>query len=143
MSIRMLPFLLSMSLAMMGCDHGLKSPSQASLIPKEQMATVVKDANHGDIRAIKRLIAHYGASSENGAVAEEWRAKAREIGDAQELYYYAASTFTGARGESDLEKKREMLIEALKSAKRSYASSADVSTQQLIDEISQSIDSTQ
>lgn len=107
------------------------------------MAAVVKDANHGDVRAIKRLIAHYEASSENDVVVEKWRAKAREIGDAQELYYYAASTFTGARREPDLVKKREMLAKALESAKRSYVSSDDGSTQQLVDEITRAIEVTQ
>jgi hypothetical protein len=142
MSMKMLSFLLAMSFAMTSCGDGLKSPSDAFLIPKAQMAAVVKDANHGDLRAIKRLIAHYEASSGNDA-AEEWRAKARALGDAQELYYYAARTFTGARSEPDLVKKREMLVEALESAKRSYASSADASTQQLIDEITRVIDSKQ
>lgn len=143
MSMKMLSFLLAMSFAMTSCGGGLKSPSDAFLIPKEQMAAVVKDASHGDLGAIKRLIAHYEASSGNDAVAEEWRAKARALGDAQELYYYAARTFTGARSEPDLVKKREMLVKALESAKRSYASSADASTQQLIDEITRAIDSKQ
>ena len=143
MSMKMLWFLLAMSFAMTGCGDGLKSPSDAFLIPKEQMAAVVKDANHGDLSAIKRLIAHYEASSGNDVVAEEWRAKARALGDAQELYYYSARTFTVARSEPDFVKKREMLAEALESARRSYASSADASTQRLIDEITRAIDSKQ
>lgn len=140
MSMKMFWFLLATSFAMTGCGDGLKSPSNAFLMPKEQMAVVVRDANHGDLSAIKRLIAHYEASSGNDVVAEEWRAKARALGDAQELYYYAARMFTEARGEPNLVKKREMLVEALESAKRSYASSAEASTQQLIDEITRAID---
>lgn len=139
--MKILSFVLAASFAMTSCVDGVNSPSDAFLIPKEQMAAVVKDASHGDIKAIKRLIAHYEASSGNEAVAEEWRAKARASGDAQELYYYAARTFTAGRSQSDPVKRRELLAEALKSAKNSYASSADVSTQQLIDEITRAIDS--
>lgn len=124
-----------------GCDDGIKSPSDAFLIPQTQMAAVVKEAQAGDLSSVKRLIAHYEATSGNDAIAEEWRAKARSLGDAQELYYYAAKLFTGARAEADPVKKREMLTEALKSAERSSSSHADASTQQLIEDITRSLKS--
>lgn len=139
MSMKMPLSLLVMSFAIAACDGGLKSPSDDFLIPQEQIAVVVKEANAGDLSAIKRLIAHYEATSGNDAVAEEWKAKARSLGDAQELYYYAAKLFTGARDEPNPIKKQTMLAEALNSAKRSYASRPDTSTQRLIDEINQSI----
>lgn len=139
--MKVLSFLLAMSFAIASCSDRLQSPSDAFLISQEQMAAVVKNANRGDIGSIKRLIAHYEASSDNDAAAEEWRLKARALGDAQELHYYAARVFTGARSETDLARKHEMLIEALESARHSYASSADPSTQQLIDEITRAIDS--
>lgn len=137
----MLPSLLVMSFAVAACSGGLKSPSDAFLIPQEQIAVVTKDASAGNLSAIKRLISHYEATSGDDAIAEEWRAKARSLGDAQELYYYAARLFTGARSESDPVKKQKMLVEALESAQRSYANGADASTQRLIDEISQVINS--
>jgi len=139
MSMKMLSLLLAMSFVMTGCSDGLKSPSDAFLIPQEQMAAVEKEADAGDLDAIKRLIAHYDAVSGNDAIAEKWRVKARSLGDAQELYYYAGSLFIKARRESDPVKKREMLTEAFDFAKRSYASRADTSTQRLIEEISRSI----
>jgi TPR repeat protein len=141
MSMKMLVLLLAMSFALAGCGEGLKSPSDAFLIPQEQMTTVVKEANAGDLDAVKRLIAHYEATSGNDALAEEWRAKARSLGDAQELYYYAAKLFTGAKVEADPIKKRDMLVEALKAAERSSSSHADASTQQLVEEITRSLKS--
>ena len=78
------------------------------------MATVVKEANADDLGSVKRLITHYEATSGNDAIIEEWRVKARSLGDAQELYYYAAKLFTKARTEADPVKKREMLVAALK-----------------------------
>ncbi len=137
----MLTLVLALSLAVSGCDDGIKSPSDAFLIPQEQMATVVKEAKAGDLGSVKRLIAHYEATSGNDALVEEWRAKARSLGDAQELYYYAAKLFTKARTETDPVKKREMLVDALKAAERSSSSHADASTQKLVEEIAHSLKS--
>jgi hypothetical protein len=139
--MKMLMLALALSFVMSGCDDGIKSPSDAFLIPQGQMATVMKEADAGDLAAVKKLIAHYEATSGNDAIAEEWRAKARSLGDAQELYYYAARLFTGARVEADPVKKRTMLTEALKAAERSSSSRADASTQQLIEDITRSLKS--
>lgn len=139
MSTKMRSSLVVALFAVTACGSGFRSPSDAFLIPNEQIATVTKEASAGDLGAVKRLIAHYEATSGNDALTEEWRAKARALGDAHELYYYAARLFTGARNESDPAKKKEMLVEALDSARRSYANGADTSTQRLIDEISRSI----
>ena len=137
--MKVLMFLLATSFAMTACDTGLKSPSDAFLIPQDQMVAITKRANAGDMDAITRLIAHYDATTGNDAIAEEWRAKARAFGDAQELYYFAGSLFLKARRENDPIKKRELLEEALKAAKRSSSSHADVSTQKLIEEITRSL----
>lgn len=131
--------LLIMLLAVTACDSGLKSPSDAFLIPQDQIPEITKQANAGDVAAVKRLIAHYEATSENDAISEKWKEKARALGDAQELYYYAARLFTGARTEIDPVKKREMLMEAIKAAERSSSSRADTSTQKLIDDINLSL----
>ncbi|HEY0334077.1 MAG TPA: hypothetical protein VGC74_10255 [Stenotrophomonas sp.] len=139
MNIKMLALLLAMSFALTSCDEGLKSPSDAFLIPQEQMATVVKEADAGDLNAVKRLIAHYDATSGNDAIAGEWRAKARALGDAQELYYYAGSLYIRARRENDPVKRRVILEDALKAAERSSSSHADASTQKLIDDITRSL----
>lgn len=141
MKMTMLMMTLVLSFAMSGCDDGIKSPSDALLIPQGKMAKIVKEANAGDLAAVKKLIAHYEATSGNDAIADGWRAKARSLGDAQELYYYAARLFTGARVEPDPVKKREMLAEALKAAERSSSSHADASTQQLIEDITRSLKS--
>lgn len=131
--------LLVMSFSVAACDGGLKSPSDVFLIPQDQIEAITKKANSGDVDAVKRLIAHYEASSENDAIAEEWRAKARALGDAQELYYFAGRQFTGARIETEQAKKREMLMSALKAAEQSLSSREDASTKQLIEEITRSL----
>jgi hypothetical protein len=137
MSMKVLSFLLAMSFVVMACSNDLRSPSDAFLIPQEKMEAVEKEADAGDLDAIRRLIAHYDATSGNDAIADKWRARARSLGDAQELYYYAARTFTGAQSELDPEKKRGMLANALDAARRSYASRSDESTQQLLNKINQ------
>lgn len=131
--------LLIVSLAVTACGSGLESPSDAFLIPPDQMAVLTMQADSGDVVAVKRLIAHYDATSGNDGLAEEWRAKARALGDAQELYYYAAGLFIKAQRENDPGKKRGMLEEALKAAERSSSSHADAYTQKLIDEITRSL----
>ncbi len=134
-----LPFMAALILTT-GCSDRVESPSDPFLIPKERVASVIEDANRGDLSAVKQLIAHFEASSGNDAIAAKWSAKARELGDAQELYYYAAQMFTATRHESNSLKKHEMLVDALNSAKRSYAIRADTSTQELVDEIAQALD---
>lgn len=103
--MKMFPVSLILSLALMGCDNRDRSPSDVFLIPKQQLAAVINSANNGDIKSVKRLIYYYESSSEDEAMAEKWRAKARSLGDAQELYYYAAKIYTGARSEPDSTKK--------------------------------------
>ncbi|UBB26179.1 hypothetical protein LAG73_03575 [Pseudoxanthomonas japonensis] len=137
--MKMPTLLLVMSFSVAACDGGLKSPSDVFLIPQDQIEAITKKANSGDVDAVKRLIAHYEASSENDAIAEEWRAKARALGDAQELYYFAERQFTGARIETEQAKKREMLMSALKAAEQSLSSREDASTKQLIEEITRSL----
>ena len=39
------------------------SPSDAFMIPEDELATVEVAANQGDVAAVKRLIAHYEALS--------------------------------------------------------------------------------
>lgn len=60
-----------------GGDDGIKSQSDAFLNPQEKMATIVKEANAGDFGSVKRIIAHYEATSEEDSIVEEWRAKKR------------------------------------------------------------------
>nr|WP_310524663.1 hypothetical protein [Polymorphobacter sp.] len=116
-----------------------KSPSDVFLIPRERLVLEERDGNSGDLAAIKRLIAHYDATSGNERAAEKWRAKARSFGDAQELHSYAAGLSVRALAEPDPLKKRRILTEALESAKRSYKNDPDVSTQDLIYEIERSL----
>ena len=139
MNMKTFTLALMVSFIMLGCDSGTISPNDAFLIRQDQLSAVMQDANNGDLVAVKKLIAHYEATSGNEAVADVWRAKARSLGDAQELYYYAAKLFTAAKVETDPAKKHEMLEEALKAAELSSSSHADPYTQQLIEDITRSI----
>jgi len=108
------------------------SPSDAFMIPEDELATVEVAANQGDVAAVKRLIAHYEAVSGSDEVAERWKAVARELGDWEQLNYYAGSRLAAARRENDPAKRRALLIDALAAARRSNASSANPSAQKLI-----------
>lgn len=132
--------LVVVALAVAGCSDELRgpnaseqrSPSDAFVIPDEERATVEVAANQGDVAAVKRLIDHYEALSGSDEDAAKWKAVARELGDSQQLNYYAASTLTAARRESDPAKRHAMLVDALGAARRSNASKANPSAQKLI-----------
>ena len=120
-----------------------RAPSEAIVLPEDQLPSIIRDANTGDLISIKRLIAHYAISPENRAAAEEWRAKARSLGDPDELYYHAAELFIEAKREHIAVKRRILLTTALKSARHSYESDRDKATLRLIDEILVAIDAMQ
>lgn len=132
--------LVVVALAAAGCSDELRgpnaseqrSPSDAFVIPDEERATVEVAANQGDVAAVKRLIDHYEALSGSDEDAAKWKAVARELGDSQQLNYYAASTLTAARRENDPAKRRAMVVDALAAARRSNASKANPSAQKLI-----------
>lgn len=132
--------LVVVALATAGCSGELRgpnaseqrSPSDAFVIPDEERATVEVAANQGDVAAVKRLIDHYEALSGSDEDAAKWKSVARELGDSQQLNYYAASTLTAARRENDPAKRHAMLVNALGAAKRSNASKANPSAQKLI-----------
>jgi hypothetical protein len=132
--------LVVVALAAAGCSDELRgpnaseqrSPSDAFVIPDEERATVEVAANQGDVAAVKRLIDHDEALSRNDEDAAKWKAVARELGDSQQLNYYAASTLTAARRENDPAKRHAMLVDALGAARRSNASKANPSAQKLI-----------
>lgn len=127
-----LKLLLLTLLILSGCYD--RSPSDVFLIPRDQLPVVVNAAKAGNITEIKRLISHFEAMSDD-VNAEHWRKSARDLGDAQELYYYAATLYTAALKENDPTKKQEILAEALISAKKSYESNSDESAQALITDI--------
>jgi len=132
--------LVVVALATAGCSGELRGPnaseqrrpSDAFVIPDEERATVEVAANQGDVAAVKRLIDHYEALSGSDEDAAKWKSVARELGDSQQLNYYAASTLTAARRENDPAKRHAMLVNALGAAKRSNASKANPSAQKLI-----------
>jgi len=92
-------------------------------------------AKKGDLESVRRLIAHYEALSGSDELAEKWKATARELGDLNELYFYASSAVLAARRESDAAKRHAMLLDALEAARRSDASKANAAAQQLIREV--------
>jgi len=141
MSTRALALLLTTSFVLTACSNEISSPSDAFLIPESQLAGVTNAANADDLEAVKRLISHYEATTGNEEVAEKWREKARSLGDAHELFNHAGSLLIRAKRESDPEKRRGILVEALNSAKRSHTNRADASTQRLVDEINRSLHS--
>lgn len=147
MSIKTASVPILLSLIMMGCSGGgrhdgreIVSPSDAFLIAEEDQASVLSAANQGDLKAIRRLIAHYDALSGYDEHAERWKERARELGDAQELYNHASRLFLQSHGELDPERRRMLLGEALKLARRSNESRASSSAWKLIDEISGAIE---
>jgi hypothetical protein len=131
------------ALALAGCkgdpsspDVGeLMTPSDAFVIPERERVVVEAAAKNGDVASVKRLIAHYDALSGYDELASKWRAVARELGDSDQLYYYAASTFVDAGHEADAVKRHAMLVDALDAARRSDASSTNASAQKLIREV--------
>jgi TPR repeat protein len=96
-------------------------------------------ADAGDLVAIKRLIAHYEATLGNDVLAERWRERACDLGDAQELYYLAARRFAAAEVEDDAEIRHTLLVDAHDAAKRSHGSQPDHSTQLLVEQIARAV----
>ncbi|MEQ7895842.1 hypothetical protein [Xanthomonas arboricola] len=119
---------------------GTKSPSDAFIVSDSKLERLTRQADSGDLAAVKCLIAHYDATSGNEEASEKWRAKARLLGDADELYYYSARLSAEARRSNDSKERRAMLLESLKAARHSYAIRPNESAKKLIDEASQSLD---
>ena len=126
-------------LGLVACDR-VASPSDAFLIPAEEVHSVTGRAESGDMPAIRRLIAHYDASSYQESMAERWRGEARRLGDPDELYYHAARLETAARAERNPVTREALLHEALQSATRAEASRKDTSTKELVRDIMQALD---
>ncbi|MCD0277765.1 hypothetical protein JWH04_02070 [Xanthomonas melonis] len=118
---------------------GAKSPSDAFVVSDSKLERLTREADSGDLAAVKILIAHYDATSGNEEASERWRAKARLLGDADELYYYSARLSTEAKRSNDRKERRAMLLESLRAARRSYAIRPNESAKKLIDEASQSL----
>jgi hypothetical protein len=135
--------LIAVAFALVGCEgergvpdeNEIMSPSDAHMIPEKERALVEAAAKKGDLESVRRLIAHYEALSGSDELAEKWKATARELGDSNELYFYASSTVVAARRESDAAKRHAMLLDALEAARRSDASKANAAAQQLIREV--------
>jgi hypothetical protein len=136
--MKRLPMLLLIAIGLAACG-GVASPSDAFLIPMDEVKSVVRRADDGDLAAIKRLIAHYDASSGSDAAAEKWRDEARRLGDPDELYYYAARLETAARAEVEPARRQKLLHEALQSAMRAKASRSDPSSDRLVEELNKAL----
>ncbi|WP_312319343.1 hypothetical protein [Stenotrophomonas sp.] len=119
-------------MALAACGDEQVSPSDAFVLPEQELATLEASAGKGDVDAVTRLIAHYEALSGSDDLAEKWKARARDLGDSKQLYYYAASTYTAAVREEDSVKRHEMLVEALAAARRSNESASSPSAKKLI-----------
>lgn len=131
--------LLAVSVAMAACSRGASSPSDVFVIPHDQIAAVETAAGAGDRGEVRRLIAHYEAAGGSPEVVETWRAKARALGDSEELYYYAARLYTASMTETEPCRKGRMLGDALAAAKRSTSAHAGPSSQELVQDIIQSL----
>ena len=131
--MKSIPLLCLLLIALPGCGAG---PATADgYLSPHQVAAVTAAAKADDLAAIKRLIAHYEATPGNDVPAARWRERARDLGDAQELYYQAATRFAAARVEADLAVRFRLLAEAHDAARRAYASKPEHSAQLLIEQI--------
>lgn len=119
--------------AWLGCSQA--SSSEDVFLSASEQAVVETAAESGDLPAIKRLIAHIEAGGDVDDAAGAWRARARRMGDPQELYHHAARRLVEAQEAEDAERRASLLEEALEAARRSYAGSADPSTQLLVEQI--------
>lgn len=119
--------------ALVACQND--PPSNSVYLSTDEKAGVITMAKTDDLAAIKRLIAHYEAGPAEAVAVENWRARARKLGDAQELYHHAARRFAQAQDEADPEQRAAFLAEALGAAQQSHAGSGDPSTMLLVAQI--------
>jgi hypothetical protein len=127
--------ILVVAAALVACTAG----DEGDHISGREKVAVMAAADAGDLVAIKRLIAHYEATLGNDVLAERWRERACDLGDAQELYYLAARRFAAAEVEDDAEIRHTLLVDAHDAAKRSHASQPDHSTQLLVEQIARAV----
>jgi len=119
--------------ALVACQ---KAPSSGSVyLSADEKAAVLAMAKTDDLAAIKRLIAHYEVGPAEAVAVENWRARARKLGDPQELYHHAARRFAQAQDEADPEQRAAFFAEALAAAHKSHAGSGDPSTMLLVAQI--------
>lgn len=119
--------------ALVACQNA--PPTDSVYLSANEKAAVLAMAKTDDLAAIKRLIAHYEAGPAEAAAVENWRARARKLGDPQELYHHAARRFAQAQDVVDPEQRAAFLAEALASAHKSHAGSGDPSTMLLVAQI--------
>lgn len=108
-------------------------------LPDTRRAGVEQAALAGELAAVKRMISHCEATPGDDAQAERWRERARELGDAQELYFHAARRFVAAEVEADDETRQRLLMEAHHAALRSQAAQPERSTEQLVQQIARTL----
>jgi hypothetical protein len=113
---------------------------ESVLLPPSQRSKVERAARAGDLVAIKRLIAHHEAMPFEQAASERWRERARDLGDAQELYFQAARKYVAAEVEMDDETRYRLLLEAHHAAQRAQASRPERSTELLEQQIARAIE---
>ncbi|MCC7634543.1 hypothetical protein [Stenotrophomonas rhizophila] len=111
---------------------GEPSAGDAYLSPQQE-AAVLAAAKTGDLPSIKRLIAHFEANGDVRNAAGPWRERARKAGDPAELYHHAALQFVASQEEPEPALRRQMLEDALTSARD--ASAVDPTAQSLTDQI--------
>ncbi|MDX3934702.1 hypothetical protein [Stenotrophomonas sp.] len=119
--------------ALVACQNA--PPTDSVYLSADEKAAVLAMAKTDDLAAIKRLIAHYEAGPAEAVAVENWRARARKLGDPQELYHHAARRFAQAQDEPDPEQRAAFLAEALAAAHKSHAGSGDPSTMLLVAQI--------
>jgi len=113
---------------------------ESGTLAPQQRSRVEQAARAGDLKAIKRLIAHHEAMPYEQAAAERWRERARDLGDAQELYFQAARQYVAAEVEVDDETRYRLLLEAHHAAQRAQASRPERATELLEQQIARTIE---
>lgn len=121
---------------LVACSGG----NETGALESRQQSAVEQAARAGDLKAIKRLIAHYDALPNEQAAAERWRERARVLGDAQELYFQAARRFVAAEVEVNDEARYRLLLEAHHAAQRAQASHPERSTELLEQQIARTLE---
>lgn len=121
---------VTLSLLLSACDKAV-SPSDAFVIPHNEVAQVERVAASGDVDAIKRLLAHMETTNAPPQVVERWRAEARRRGDPDELHAHAATLLIDAQRERDPVCRGRLLDEALGDVERALATRDDASSRQL------------
>lgn len=123
-------------LVIVACTGG----NQTGPLESRQQSAVEQAARAGDLKAIKRLIAHYEALPNEQAAVERWRERARVLGDAQELYLHATRRFVAAEVEVDDAARYQLLLEAHLAAQRAQASRPERATELLEQQIARTIE---